>query len=78
MILDDSILEEFILESKSLIKESLDILEEVEAACTRAVIVDRGRIVADGTPAELLAQSETGSLTDLFRKVTSRDTEAAA
>ena len=57
---------------------STHILEEVEAACTRAVIVDRGKIVADGTPAELLAQSETGSLTDLFRKVTSRDTEAAA
>ena len=47
---------------------STHILEEVEAACTRAVIVDRGKIVADGTPAELLAQSGTGSLTDLFRK----------
>lgn len=57
---------------------STHILEEVEAACTRAVIVDRGRIVADGTPAELLKQSGTGSLHDLFRKVTSRDTEAAA
>ena len=44
---------------------------------TRAVIVDRGKIVADGTPAELLAQSGTGSLTDLFRSVTSRDTVAA-
>jgi ABC-2 type transport system ATP-binding protein len=57
---------------------STHILEEVEAACSRAVIVDRGKIVADGTPAELLEQSGTGSLTDLFRKVTSRDTEAAA
>jgi len=57
---------------------STHILEEVEAACTRAVIVDRGRIVADGTPAELLEQSGTGSLTDLFREVTTRDTEAAA
>jgi ABC-2 type transport system ATP-binding protein len=57
---------------------STHILEEVEAACTRAVIVDRGKIVADGTPAELLEQSETGSLTDLFRRVTTRDTEAAA
>jgi ABC-2 type transport system ATP-binding protein len=56
---------------------STHILEEVEAACTRAVIVDRGIIVADGTPAELLAQSGTGSLTDLFRAVTSRDTEVA-
>jgi ABC-2 type transport system ATP-binding protein len=57
---------------------STHILEEVEAACTRAVIVDRGRIVADGTPAQLLEQSGTGSLTDLFRRVTTRDTEAAA
>lgn len=57
---------------------STHILEEVEASCTRAVIVDRGKIVADGTPAELLAQSETGSLTDLFRKVTSSDTAHAA
>jgi ABC-2 type transport system ATP-binding protein len=57
---------------------STHILEEVEAACTRAVIVDRGKIVADGTPAELLEQSGTGSLTDLFRRLTTRDTEAAA
>ena len=57
---------------------STHILEEVEAACTRAVIVDRGKIVADGTPAELIEQSGTGSLTDLFRTVTTRDTEAAA
>ena len=57
---------------------STHILEEVEASCTRAVIVDRGVIVADGTPSELLALSGTGSLTDLFRAVTSSDTEAAA
>ncbi len=55
---------------------STHILEEVEAACTRAVIVDCGKIVADGTPTELLAQSGTGSLTDLFRKVTSSDVVA--
>lgn len=53
---------------------STHILEEVEAACTRAVIVDQGVIVADGTPAELIARSGTGSLTDLFRTVTTRDT----
>ncbi|TAG09968.1 MAG: ATP-binding cassette domain-containing protein [Verrucomicrobia bacterium] len=57
---------------------STHILEEVEAACTRAVIVDRGRIVIDGTPEELLKKSKTGSLTDLFREVTSNDTDAAA
>jgi ABC-2 type transport system ATP-binding protein len=38
---------------------STHILEEVEAACTRAVIIDRGSVVANGTPAELKARSET-------------------
>ncbi len=56
---------------------STHILEEVDAACTRALICDRGRIVADGTPQELRAQSGTDSLHDLFRKVTSRDTDPA-
>ena len=32
---------------------STHILEEVEAVCSRAIIIDRGKIVADGTPAEL-------------------------
>jgi ABC-2 type transport system ATP-binding protein len=36
---------------------STHLLEEVGAVCTRAVIIDRGRIVADGTPAALLARS---------------------
>jgi ABC-2 type transport system ATP-binding protein len=42
---------------KKAIIVSTHLLEEVEAICTRAVIIDRGRIVADGTPAELLARS---------------------
>lgn len=32
---------------------STHILEEVEAVCTRAVVIDRGRIVADGTAEDL-------------------------
>ncbi len=36
---------------------STHILEEVTAVCTRAIIIDEGRIVADGTPAELEARS---------------------
>jgi ABC-2 type transport system ATP-binding protein len=36
---------------------STHLLEEVDAVCSRAVIIDRGRIVADGTPANLLARS---------------------
>lgn len=37
---------------------STHILEEVEAVCTRAIIIDRGRIVANGTPAELKGRAE--------------------
>ena len=37
---------------------STHILEEVESACTRAIIIDRGRIVASGTPQELKSRSE--------------------
>ena len=36
---------------------STHILEEVEAACSRVIIIDRGSIVANGTPAELKARS---------------------
>jgi gliding motility-associated transport system ATP-binding protein len=32
---------------------STHILEEVEAACTRALIIDQGKLVANGTPEEL-------------------------
>jgi gliding motility-associated transport system ATP-binding protein len=35
---------------------STHILEEVEAACSRAVIIAEGRVVADGTAEELLAR----------------------
>jgi ABC-2 type transport system ATP-binding protein len=37
---------------------STHILEEVDAACTRAIIIDRGKIVANGTPDELRGMSE--------------------
>ena len=43
---------------KKVIIFSTHILEEVEAACTRAIIVDQGKIVANGTPNELKAQAE--------------------
>ena len=36
---------------------STHILEEVEALCTRVIIIARGKILADATPAELLAKS---------------------
>jgi ABC-2 type transport system ATP-binding protein len=36
---------------------STHILEEVEAACTKALIIDQGKIVAQGTPDELKARA---------------------
>ncbi len=44
---------------------STHILEEVDAACTRAIIIDRGRIVANGTPGELKGLSETAGAVTL-------------
>ena len=37
---------------------STHILEEVTAVCSRAIIIAQGRIVADGTPAELESRSK--------------------
>jgi ABC-2 type transport system ATP-binding protein len=43
---------------------STHILEEVDAVCSRAIIIDRGKIVADGTPQELRQKSDgSGSVT---------------
>jgi ABC-2 type transport system ATP-binding protein len=39
---------------------STHILEEVEAVCSRAIIIDRGVVVAAGTPEELKRRSELG------------------
>ncbi|MBR1778181.1 MAG: ABC transporter ATP-binding protein [Alphaproteobacteria bacterium] len=38
---------------------STHVLEEVEAMCSRAVIIDKGKIVLDDTPRALLSLSET-------------------
>jgi len=51
---------------------STHILEEVDAACTRAIIIDRGRIVAQGTPDEL-----GRPLDEVFRRITIPDTGLA-
>jgi len=37
---------------------STHILEEVDAVCSRAIIIDRGRIVANGTPLELRQKAD--------------------
>src|SRR5437868_7105228 len=43
---------------------STHILEEVDAVCSRAIIIDRGKIVANGTPAQLRQKSDwSGAVT---------------
>ncbi len=49
---------------------STHILEEVEAVCTRAIIIAAGRIVADDTPAALAARDPSGRLEEVFRAIT--------
>ena len=56
---------------------STHILEEVDAVCTRAIIIAHGRVVADATPAELARRHPSGRLEDVFRAITA-ETAAAA
>ncbi|HYO16153.1 MAG TPA: ATP-binding cassette domain-containing protein [Thermoanaerobaculia bacterium] len=45
---------------------STHILQEVAAVCDRVVILARGRVVAEGTPAELLERTGRANLEDAF------------
>ncbi len=54
---------------------STHILEEVDAACSRAIIIDNGKIVANGTPDELKQKTKSGRLDDLFRELTMTETK---
>ena len=56
---------------------STHILEEVEAACSRVIIIDRGRIVANGTPDELRALSDVAGAVTLHAQGASEDKLAA-
>ncbi|MCL1920693.1 MAG: ABC transporter ATP-binding protein [Kiritimatiellaeota bacterium] len=49
---------------------STHILEEVDAVCTRAIVIAGGEVVANGTPAELKARDPQGRLDVVFRKLT--------
>ena len=48
---------------------STHILEEVDAVCTRAIIIAHGRLVADDTPSGLKSRAPSGRLEDVFRSV---------
>ena len=52
---------------------STHILEEVDAVCSRAIIIAGGQIVADATPAELQQRHPSGRLEEVFRALTLPD-----
>ena len=52
---------------------STHILEEVDAVCTRAIVIANGTVVANGTPAELRARDPQGRLDVVFRKLTMKE-----
>ncbi len=66
-------------EVRNLIKEmsedkaiviSTHILEEVDAVCSRAIIIASGNLLFDGTPTELIAKSDRSDIDDAFRVIT--------
>lgn len=48
---------------------STHLLEEVDAVCSRAIIIARGKIVADGTPTDLMARSHYHNAVSIWLKV---------
>ncbi len=55
---------------------STHILEEVEAVCTRTIIIARGKILVDSTPNDLKKQHNC-SLDEVFRKITKTKKKSA-
>ncbi|MBS1258149.1 MAG: putative multidrug ABC transporter ATP-binding protein YbhF [Candidatus Scalindua arabica] len=49
---------------------STHILEEVEAVCSRTIIISKGEILVDSTPEKLKEEHQCG-LDEIFRKITS-------
>jgi ABC-2 type transport system ATP-binding protein len=52
---------------------STHILEEVDAVCSRAIIIAGGQVVADATPAELQQRHPSGRLEEVFRMLTMQE-----
>ena len=52
---------------------STHILEEVDAICTRVIIISQGKLVADETPAQLRARRPGARLDEIFRSLTNSD-----
>jgi ABC-2 type transport system ATP-binding protein len=56
-------------EGKTIVYSS-HILDVVERVCDRVVIIDKGRLLLDGRPDELVASHASGTLEKLFTQLT--------
>ena len=56
-------------EGKTIVYSS-HILDVVERVCDRVIIIDKGKLMLDGKPDELVAKSGAGSLEKLFTQLT--------
>jgi len=52
---------------------STHILEEVEAICNRVIVISRGKLVADESPASFLARQPGSRMDEIFRNLTQSD-----
>ena len=51
-------------------------MDEAAAMCDRVLMMDGGRVLADGTPAGLCARHEASTLEDVFMQLTGKTFEA--
>lgn len=65
------------MSKKKCIIVSTHILEEVEAVCSRTIIIAKGRILVDSTPKKLKEEYQC-SLDSVFRKITKSETASVA
>ena len=54
---------------------STHLLEEAETICNRIILLNKGRIMADGNCADIITQNRCQSLAEAFRKLTTSEEE---
>ena len=54
---------------------STHLLEEAETVCNRIILLNKGRLMADGNCADIITQNHCQSLAEAFRKLTTSEEE---
>jgi len=64
-----SLIQTLAREGKTIVYSS-HILDVVERVCHRVIIIDKGKVIADGKPEELVAEHDSGTLEKRFTQLT--------